>query len=477
MPPGHHSSSSHHSSHSHSSSHRSSSSHHSSSHSSSHRSSSYSSSHRSSSYSGSSRSSHSSSSYGSSRYSSGGANSSNERRIPRNQPTGYPSNVPGYTAPSHHWCRMHNYTYYSRAWTDSSIGKEYSSGYYDEEGNYYKHLVIKKYNSYTTQCECDYCGTSVKLEWYAGALPSCPNCGASLNVMEQAAVDEQASTDSYEETATSKQIRTFFLVILFFTCVIGPFVMIMRFVPLLIFHNGSSSSSSTSSERYYDERASIPVDLNVELWGESIYVESIGRTITWSDEYESYYDSESDCYVYYNMDQNPYVWQYWYEDISSDYGDYGWMEYELAEDQWYIEKGTNDWEPLPSKYDEDKLWHFGIEQAGESYMGLDNTYLFGESLTIDGYDFEWMDVSWTYYNEELDCYISYNTDVYPFIWQYYYNSISGTDDFKGFGWMEYEADENQWYIDSEEGWIELPEKYDGDSLWHIETEPEYIINE
>ena len=69
-----------------------------------------------------------------------------------------------------------------------------------------------------------------------------------------------------------------------------------------------------------------------------------------------YYDGETDCWFWYNEESN--AWQYWYEDISSDFGDYGWMEYDYSEDQWHIETGEDRWEPLPFEYDTSELWHF-----------------------------------------------------------------------------------------------------------------------
>jgi hypothetical protein len=81
------------------------------------------------------------------------------------------------------------------------------------------------------------------------------------------------------------------------------------------------------------------------------------KKLYWDYGYDSYYDKETDCYVWYNTDVSPNLWQYWYEGISSDYGDYGWMEYENG--KWYIETSNNNWEELDvQKYDTSRLWHF-----------------------------------------------------------------------------------------------------------------------
>lgn len=87
----------------------------------------------------------------------------------------------------------------------------------------------------------------------------------------------------------------------------------------------------------------------------SFYVEALGRSCKWYDEYDSYYDKETDCYFVYNEDYD--TWQYWYEGISSDFGDYGWMEYDVEEAMWYIEASNGNWIALPNEYGADKLWH------------------------------------------------------------------------------------------------------------------------
>lgn len=91
----------------------------------------------------------------------------------------------------------------------------------------------------------------------------------------------------------------------------------------------------------------------------TIYVNELERSVSWDDEYDAYYDPQTDCYFFLNTDVEPEIWQYWFESISSDYGNYGWMEYDYYEEQWYIQTGRNDWTVLPSKYKNNSdLWHF-----------------------------------------------------------------------------------------------------------------------
>ena len=51
----------------------------------------------------------------------------------------------------------------------------------------------------------------------------------------------------------------------------------------------------------------------------------------------------------------PAVWQYWYEGISSDFDESGWMEHDA--DGWYIEAYKGDWIALPTQYDTSGLWY------------------------------------------------------------------------------------------------------------------------
>ena len=69
------------------------------------------------------------------------------------------------------------------------------------------------------------------------------------------------------------------------------------------------------------------------------------------------FDEDSDCWLWYTTEVDPPVWQYWVEGISSDFGDYGWMEHD--EDGWWIEASNGNWIELPDRYDADGLWYIG----------------------------------------------------------------------------------------------------------------------
>jgi len=341
MPPSHHSSSSH-------------SSHHSSSHSSSHRhsSSSHGSSYRGSSYSGPGR--HSSTSY------SSGTRSTIRPRV--NQPKNYDvHHVARYVAPRHYHCVTHDYVYYANSWYDDD-GKLYKRGFYDENGVHYDDIKFKQNEKTESIFYCEYCGCETKMEWNEGIKPTCPHCGATLQeTVGHTAVDEIIPDSNYGAQTGPDTGKNMVgkCIIIYVVCVfvIGFLINLISCINTFV-SNRYDKSDSWDYEEYYDDYDDDYVDPCLELFGDSIYVEEIGRTCYWDDNSECYYDEETDCYFWYNTEWEPNVWQYWYEDISSNYGDYGWMEYDADADQWYIESYSGEWEPLPSEYMSSRLWHF-----------------------------------------------------------------------------------------------------------------------
>lgn len=334
MPPSRHSSSSHHSS---SSSHRSSSSHHSSSHSSSF-------SRSSSSHYSSGPSRHSSSTHYSSGSSFGTSRSGRSQTIspyqlfrPRtNQPSGYRSGVDGPSPLSFH-CKKHDYIYYSQPWTDRSTGTVYSQGFYDESGKLHENLTIQGTRTGSGELVCTYCGTRVKTTWTEGANPTCPNCSAPLEEPETDALSYEAGTATAFDSRGNQVIKTILIAF------ISLFVVTFMLSFLMVFRSSSSPAPTTPPSQSQRQ--------------DTLYVDEIGRNCKWDSDAESYYDSVTDCYFWYNNENSVPCWQYWYEGISSDYGDYGWMEYDEAEEKWYIEVSNGNWAVLPDKYPTDNLWY------------------------------------------------------------------------------------------------------------------------
>ncbi len=78
------------------------------------------------------------------------------------------------------------------------------------------------------------------------------------------------------------------------------------------------------------------------------------KMLIWDAEADCYYDESSECWAWLNTDITPAVWQYWYDGISSDFGDYGWMEHDA--EGWFIEKSYGVWIELPEYYTSEDLW-------------------------------------------------------------------------------------------------------------------------
>lgn len=90
-------------------------------------------------------------------------------------------------------------------------------------------------------------------------------------------------------------------------------------------------------------------------YGVSAQGASWDKCLLWDSGEDSYYDAESQCWLWYNTDVEPALWQYWYEGISSNYGDYGWMEHNS--EGWWIEESEGNWIKLPEEYDTGALWY------------------------------------------------------------------------------------------------------------------------
>ncbi len=317
-----------------------SSSHHSSSHHSSH-----SSSHHSSSRSSSSRSSHSSShhsSYGSSARSSY-RSSRPVHRTRSSQPYGWNNTL--YGAVRHFYGAAHDYDYYPQGWT-ASDGRYFEEGYYDESGRHYNNMTM---TGSETMLKCEYCGNHMVYMWKEGDVPACDKCGAMFRID---ITDKVQSAYNGIAPQGNGSVKEFISGIPFLGKVaIGVFLCplvlsFLAFVAALIFI--AARSINPGSTEYKTVSAK-----------NSIYVDEIGRTCYLDG--EDWYDSQTECWFYYNDSLPPYQWQYWYEGISSDYGDYGWMEYDMGEEAWYIETDSGNWVHLPADYDTSKLWHMTDE--------------------------------------------------------------------------------------------------------------------
>ncbi|MBP9999968.1 MAG: hypothetical protein KBT01_00310 [Clostridiales bacterium] len=217
---------------------------------------------------------------------------------------------------------------------------------------------------------CDYCETTLPC-FQANTDNTCPNCGATMRTVERTVavtkkVEETPKSTGAVETGSStaegsgKKGGSGRRIILW---VVAIYAISQLFSGVTgIFHDRANSNSNnysyssgyTSTSGSGNTISVIDDDNIFTSQTNSMYVAELGRNVSWNNEYDSYYDPGTDCYFV----SSDGIWQYWFEGISSDFGDYGWMEYDYDENAWYIEKSNGNWIPLPSKYNSSNLWHF-----------------------------------------------------------------------------------------------------------------------
>ena len=322
-----------------------------------------------------SSSSHSSKAFsGSSRESGGRARSSQgiaSAGRPRvNQPVGYL--ISGILQPTIYYGRRHDYVYYPEAWTDTATGTHYEKGYYDENGQRYESVAFQENGKYeNVACHCSYCGSDHLLTLSEADVGirklQCPNCGAPVEIRSEldeiirddnnthAYASEESLRPFYERRQDRKR-RSFRNILIVFLILLGLGTVYQRVRASQL--NDRASQSSVQQIQTVNAADKEPVYL--EKTGPASYRETSkplnnGKILVWDEDAACYFDEESDCWLWYNTDVRPALWQYWYEDISSEFGEFGWMEHDT--DGWYIESSAGNWIPLPEEYDADELWY------------------------------------------------------------------------------------------------------------------------
>jgi len=297
----------------------------------------------------------------------------------------FPQNV--VMRPTRYVGRNHTYIYFPVAWTDTTSGTKYESGYYNEDGKKCEDVAFAEEDGSfkNVLCECEYCGTRKVMDVEAGGTLQCEACGGTMKIVGNVeelirketidkntfAYDDDPNTD-YESNASLSRYLLFSILTIFAATIIFIGVIFGYIRHTATPFNYDYSYYNSYNDLYQsDQDSTYPETYNEDDYYYTLYLQDAGestfeitdnesnsaKTLTWYDEYESYYDEETDCYLWYNEDFDPPVWQYWYEGISSDYGNYGWMEYDEQENAWYIEADYDQWIKLPEQYDTSRLWH------------------------------------------------------------------------------------------------------------------------
>jgi hypothetical protein len=382
----------------------------------------------------------------------------------------------------------HDYVYYDKPYEVD--GKTYQPGYYDENGTRYDNLMMKNADgSNTLILTCDYCGTTTKLDWKEGEVPHCSHCGAPLDV-EKAQKDNISSSGSYNsETAPETKAKKKSSCLKWILFGLGLIMCLSLFrscgktvrpQEVSVRPTNTVQSILPTAPPTSDTMTSVPAGGTIRLGQNadgSYYLITDGSTaskiLKWDANSDSYYDPETNTYFWYNTDLENPVWQYWVEGVSSDYGDYGWMEYNNG--KWYVEVSDGNWReytgnPSGFWYITDKKTDITGSSSSSAFQAgsklrlkrnEDGTYIVlegsrGRADKVITYDPE----TESYYDKETDTYIWYNSDASQ--WQYWVEGLSS--DYGDAGWMEY--NDGQWYIETRPGsWVKYTD--DNGTLWYI----------
>ncbi len=259
--------------------------------------------------------------------------------------------------------------YYPESWTDEASGTSYEKGYYDENGQHYDSVAFAKNGKYeNVVCRCPYCGQSTVLNLTAEDATShnlqCPSCGGPMEIqselddmISQGTGEPQSSASAQyrKQTAGTKKRRGW----------------IIAAVLVILFGIGKNELRK-EEQQYTPPVQQIQQIQNTQPessgYGSTVILSRTGpdsfkvssastgdKKLVWDSDADSYYDADTDCWLWYNTDVEPAQWQYWYEGISSDYGDYGWLEHDS--EGWWLETSDGNWIKLPGSYDASRLWY------------------------------------------------------------------------------------------------------------------------
>ncbi len=257
---------------------------------------------------------------------------------------------------------------------DESSGTSYESGYYDENGRHYDAVSFEKNGTYENVVyKCEYCGQDAVVNLSAddavAKSVNCPNCGAPMSIRSE--LDEAVEANVYEPAENTHEYQSEESLKAFRESSekrkkrsVGKTILVVLVVLLgigrIYGHMQAKKEPEPTASVYTQQLITSADSVALVYKGDHVYAtasnaDGADKTLVWDAEADSYYDADSECWLWYNTDVSPEIWQYWYEGISSDYGDYGWMEHDA--DGWWIEASYDNWIQLPEQYDASDLWY------------------------------------------------------------------------------------------------------------------------
>ena len=249
------------------------------------------------------------------------------------------------------------YRYYPHGYTDKT---DYYNkpGYYNEvTGKRYDNIIMPGVENVVT---CPHCQKQFFHKWGdSDTSPStvdCPFCDEHITVRDIEKDEFLKSSETYTPEEKKKLRKETMVSVI--PKVLGALVIISVLfaagygIYKWIWWAGTHPVETQINQNVpYQEPAVATAKVSSQ---KTLYVEPLGREVPYDG--ENYYDKETDSYFWFNTDVNPAQWQYWFEGISSQYGDYGWMEFDSNEQQWYVETYSGNW--VKYEGDTSKMWHF-----------------------------------------------------------------------------------------------------------------------
>ena len=247
---------------------------------------------------------------------------------------------------------------------DAETGVSYEKGYYDETGRRYDNVAFAENGSYrNVVCHCPYCGQDTILDLSVGEegqrYLSCAHCGGPMELRSELDTIQRPPNGNTHVYRSEESLKNAFPK--------RKKKRVWPIVAVVLLALGLLGKLAESGELrpFGGEIQQISV---VETKAETIYLEKqpsgayhlvtdpirADKLLSYDRDADSYYDETTACWLWRNTDVTPPVWQYWVEGISSDYGDWGWMEHEA--DGWYIEASEGEWIAVPARYDTSGLW-------------------------------------------------------------------------------------------------------------------------
>ena len=361
--------------------------------------------------------------------------------------------------------RKHDYIFLPQGYTDEETGKEYKAGYYDENGDFYERVIIEAGKNRETLACCDFCGTQIKLKWEAGALVSCPNCGAALHeVPDRTIYDHQLRPVPSHPVFKERPSRGYYSSddgspygTLKMSFAIAGLLLIVILVIVVIASMRSTNKKSTPAQVVYVNSTPAPTPMpdarsyfaHSPILGEHrspIFIKEANASFKWNDKDKCYYSEDGKYGLRYN--EGSYTiqgqFEYWYEEIAYNYKDgMGWMRYNYANDEWSIEIERNNWRKLPEDYERFEKWHINKPGDGK-YYGASTVCItdtgdgYGYKIGIDtgGRECVYLAEENNYFDPVTGCHFYYNDILGEATWTYY---------FDGIGWCTYDEANKKWY--------------------------------